>query len=296
MALLALVAGAHAWAQEAGSTAPVSDRPAFDEPPPLNLGTPPKPQPDPIEADRKARHERWPTSDMAILEAVRNGLVANRKIRAARFHVQLELWIDSSGHVMRVELVPPTGDAELDATLRNQALGLTLPTVPRDMPMPLKLQIEADPKTTPPTNVPGKTTLLALVAGSPGLARDAGPTAPPSRPTFDEPPPLNLGTPPKPESELESDRKVRDDRRHAYYAVIRNAVFKALAANRKVRFARFDVRLKLWIASSGSVTRAELVTSTGDVDLDATLRDEALGLTLPVAPGDIPKPVNLAIR
>jgi len=144
VALLGLVAALPAWAQDAAPAVPAPSRPASDEPPPLNLGTPTKAQPDPLDS-------RWRAYAEATNEALKKALAANRKTRTAALNVQFELWVDPKGHVTRVQLVQPTGNAELDATLRNEVLsGLTLPAAPEDMPMPVKGRIQTGHDATAP--------------------------------------------------------------------------------------------------------------------------------------------------
>jgi protein TonB len=59
--------------------------------------------------------------------------------------VQIRLWADGSGRVSRIQLVSSTGDAELDAIIRNDVLGsLTLrEPPPKDMPMPMMTRVTA---------------------------------------------------------------------------------------------------------------------------------------------------------
>jgi hypothetical protein len=59
--------------------------------------------------------------------------------------IQVRLWADASGRVTRVIISPSTGDAELDAVIRNEVLGnLTLrEPPPRDMPMPVVTRVTA---------------------------------------------------------------------------------------------------------------------------------------------------------
>jgi outer membrane biosynthesis protein TonB len=58
---------------------------------------------------------------------------------------QVRLWADGSGRVTRVQLTSSSGDAELDAVLRDQVLSsLTLrEPPPKDMPMPIIMRLSA---------------------------------------------------------------------------------------------------------------------------------------------------------
>jgi periplasmic protein TonB len=59
--------------------------------------------------------------------------------------VRIRLWADGSGHVNRVQLVSSTGDAELDAVLRDDVLGSLMlrEPPPKDMPMPMITRVTA---------------------------------------------------------------------------------------------------------------------------------------------------------
>ncbi len=57
--------------------------------------------------------------------------------------IQVRLWADASGRITRVQLVSSSGDAEVDAALRDQVFaGLALrEPPPPDMPMPIVTRI-----------------------------------------------------------------------------------------------------------------------------------------------------------
>jgi protein TonB len=57
--------------------------------------------------------------------------------------LQVRLWVDASGHVSRSQVVSSTGNAEIDAAIRNEVLpGITLrEPPPKDMPMPIMARI-----------------------------------------------------------------------------------------------------------------------------------------------------------
>jgi outer membrane biosynthesis protein TonB len=69
----------------------------------------------------------------------------NSKTRAASLEIKLRLWADTSGRIERVAMVGTSGDAALDAALRNEVLtGLRLSEPPpADMPMPIVMRIVA---------------------------------------------------------------------------------------------------------------------------------------------------------
>lgn len=72
-------------------------------------------------------------------EALENSLRANSKTRDTPFDVRYEMWIGPKGHVTRVQLVKPSGNAAIDAALLSEILPrLKLPEPASDMPMPVK--------------------------------------------------------------------------------------------------------------------------------------------------------------
>ncbi|MCB1235820.1 MAG: TonB C-terminal domain-containing protein [Verrucomicrobiae bacterium] len=82
-----------------------------------------------------------------------------------------------------------------------------------------------------------------------------------------------------------------------YAARVQNSVAGALRANKRTRTASMSIEVKIWADDIGRVTRAQLVSSTGDSGLDRVLRDEVLAnvrLSEP-PPDDMPMPINLRI-
>ena len=74
-----------------------------------------------------------------ISEALRN----NSKTRAAELSIQARIWPDATGRIIRVRLSGSTGDAALDAALRDEVLtGLQLrEPPPPGMPLPIVLRV-----------------------------------------------------------------------------------------------------------------------------------------------------------
>jgi periplasmic protein TonB len=71
---------------------------------------------------------------------VQAALSANKKTRYAAFRTQIRLWADETGRVTRV--VVSTGNAELDADIREALMGLVLHSPPpKDKPLPLVTQV-----------------------------------------------------------------------------------------------------------------------------------------------------------
>ncbi len=88
---------------------------------------------------------RWGWYASIVQAQIEAALRANGKTRNATMQVQIRLWADGSGRVNRIQLVSSTGDAELDAAIRNDVLGsLTLrEPPPKDMPMPMVTRVTA---------------------------------------------------------------------------------------------------------------------------------------------------------
>ena len=87
---------------------------------------------------------RWGGYISMVLGQVQSALRANQKTRNATGGLDIRLWADGFGRVSKVQLNSSTGDAELDAAIRNGVLGITLREPPaKDMPMPMNLRITA---------------------------------------------------------------------------------------------------------------------------------------------------------
>jgi outer membrane biosynthesis protein TonB len=86
---------------------------------------------------------RWGWYASIVQTQIETALRANSKTRRAVLQVQIRLWADATGRVNRVQLVSSTGDAELDAIIRDEVLGgLTLrEPPPKDMPMPVVTRV-----------------------------------------------------------------------------------------------------------------------------------------------------------
>lgn len=86
---------------------------------------------------------RWGWYASIVQTQIEAALRANEKTRSAVTQVQVRLWADGNGRISRVELASSTGNAELDAAIRNEVLGrLTLrEPPPNDMPMPMVTRV-----------------------------------------------------------------------------------------------------------------------------------------------------------
>ncbi|MBR2691497.1 MAG: energy transducer TonB, partial [Aquamicrobium sp.] len=79
----------------------------------------------------------------------------------------------------------------------------------------------------------------------------------------------------------------------AYSVMVTREIEAAIRANPKTRNAVMQVRVRLWADGTGRITRVQLVSSSGDAEIDALLRGSALaGLQLSSAPpSDMPMPI-----
>ena len=78
-----------------------------------------------------------------------------------------------------------------------------------------------------------------------------------------------------------------------YAAIVQSQIEAALRANPKTRNAVMQVQIRLWADSTGRVSRIQLVSSTGDAELDSIIRNEVFaGLMLrDPPPKDMPMPM-----
>ena len=82
----------------------------------------------------------------SIVQAqIETAMRGNPKTRNAVMNIRIQLWADSTGRISRVQLTSSTGDAEIDAALRDVVFaGLSLrEPPPKDMPMPIVARINA---------------------------------------------------------------------------------------------------------------------------------------------------------
>ena len=92
-----------------------------------------------------SRGSRWGWYASIVQSQIESALRGNSRTRNAVMQVQIRLWADGSGRISRVQLVSSTGDAGLDAIIRDDVLGsLTLrEPPPKDMPMPMVTRVTA---------------------------------------------------------------------------------------------------------------------------------------------------------
>lgn len=86
--------------------------------------------------------------------------------------------------------------------------------------------------------------------------------------------------------------------RFAWYgALVKERIQETVAKNDKLRNADYRVMVNVWVDAGGTVSRAELASSTGDATLDSALR-LVLNSLPPLregAPEDMPQPIKLRI-
>lgn len=76
---------------------------------------------------------------------IANALRNNPKTRKAAMRLEIRIWPDAAGRISRATLSPSTGDAALDAVIRDEVLtGLQLPEPPPEgMPTPIVMRVTA---------------------------------------------------------------------------------------------------------------------------------------------------------
>jgi type IV secretory pathway VirB10-like protein len=86
---------------------------------------------------------RWGWYATIVQTQIEAALRSHPKTRNAEFQVQMRLWADTSGRVTRVQFMKSSGDAGMDAVLRDEILaGLVLrEPPPKDMPMPIVTRV-----------------------------------------------------------------------------------------------------------------------------------------------------------
>ena len=78
-----------------------------------------------------------------------------------------------------------------------------------------------------------------------------------------------------------------------YASIVQQQIEAALRANAHTRNAVMQIQVRLWADSSGRVSRIQLISSTGNPEMDTAIRDEVLqGITLrEPPPKDMPMPM-----
>jgi outer membrane biosynthesis protein TonB len=86
---------------------------------------------------------RWGWYASLVTSQVQEALRANPRTRNMSARIEIRLWADGFGHVTRVQLTPSTGNAELDAAIRDDVLGRLMlrEPPPKDAPMPMVTRV-----------------------------------------------------------------------------------------------------------------------------------------------------------
>ena len=82
-----------------------------------------------------------------------------------------------------------------------------------------------------------------------------------------------------------------------YASIVQSQIEAALRAHPKTRNAVMQVQLRLWADTTGRVSRIQLLSSTGDAELDSAIRDNVFtGVTLrEPPPKDMPMPIVVRV-
>jgi len=86
--------------------------------------------------------------------------------------------------------------------------------------------------------------------------------------------------------------------RFAWYStILQRDILDVLSENERVRAQRYSVIVKLWILPDGKISKAELASTSGSKDVDASLRVALAGMNhlSEKPPEDLPQPVKLKI-
>jgi TonB family protein len=96
-------------------------------------------------ATKAQQRSRWGWYASQVQSRIQSGVRNNRTTRAANLRADVKIWADSTGRVTRAAIASSTGNAALDAALRDQVLtGLQLSEPPPEgMPMPIVLRVTA---------------------------------------------------------------------------------------------------------------------------------------------------------
>ena len=83
----------------------------------------------------------------------------------------------------------------------------------------------------------------------------------------------------------------------AYAGQVQSRVTDALKNHKKTRSASLNIKVRIWLDSTGRVTRTTISGSSGKADIDAAIRDEILtGLQLQAPPPEgMPMPIVMRL-
>lgn len=98
-----------------------------------------------VSTAQRQQRSRWGWYASQVQTRIQQAVRNNRSTRAASLRADVKVWADSTGRITRATIASSSGDAALDAALRDQVLtGLQLSEPPPEgMPMPIVLRIAA---------------------------------------------------------------------------------------------------------------------------------------------------------
>lgn len=77
---------------------------------------------------------------------VQTALRRDDRLRFAKFTMELHIWLDAAGKVVRVQLASSSGDADVDSVVTRTLSELAMPEPPpKDMPQPIRLRTKSAP-------------------------------------------------------------------------------------------------------------------------------------------------------
>lgn len=82
-----------------------------------------------------------------------------------------------------------------------------------------------------------------------------------------------------------------------YAAKVQTTIADALRRNSSTKTAAFSMQVKIWADSSGRITKAQLVGTSGNAAVDQAIKNQVLvGLQLPEPPpAGMPMPINMRL-
>lgn len=80
-----------------------------------------------------------------------------------------------------------------------------------------------------------------------------------------------------------------------YLGGVQQGIREELNRNDKLRKSEYKVEVALWVSKNGSVSRFELIGSSGNSELDALIKKALITAKFEEPPSDIPQPIKLRI-
>jgi periplasmic protein TonB len=81
-----------------------------------------------------------------------------------------------------------------------------------------------------------------------------------------------------------------------YGDLVKSGIYDALMRDDNARKASYSIVVEVWLSAQGEIQRLELEHSTGDPDIDASIKKALPGLRVSEAPpADLPQPIKIRI-